>query len=464
MEPSDTQSPLLPPPSRYSTGIRICWGIIICCVGFVALLANLNAMKRTEQQEHSSRHDADAGVNMNLRMISRYSVGIRTLLPLTSPENVAKILQSLDVAAKSRRDRICVAVVAGEISGADEAIRRLSEIDNELEELEVPVIFALHAIYQNSSEILNQEQQDVLIRELGWHGRLALSFGRPAEDSLRSQILNSAARTMIVVFAVTVIAIGMLLLGLGLLITAIALRSKGRLRIRFTPVPEPGTTAPPAFLEAFAIYIAGYVLFSFVLALLVPNPTMSYSLIFTMALPLILAWPIWRGINWRETLRGYGWHCGNGIFKEIGCGIIGYITGLPVIAVAFLVTVGLSRLAGVQPTHPVVEYFALEGWQLAIIYFLACVWAPVMEETVFRGALYNHLRSRRVNWMISAALVGLIFAAIHPQGWTTIPVLGAIGAVLACIREWRGSLIGPMAAHALSNATVTTIGVMLLGN
>ena len=464
MESSDTQPSLLPPPNRYATGTWICWVIILCCVGFVALLANLNAMKQTEQQEHASSHDTAAGVNMNLLMISRYSVGARTLLPMTSPEIAAKMLQNVDAVAKSRRDRICAAIIAGEISGADEALRRFAEIDNELEESEVPILFALHAIYRNSPEILNQEQQDALIRELGWHGSLALSFDRPAGDSLRSQVLDSATRTLIVVFVVIAIIGGTLLLGLGLLITATTLRSKDRLHVRFVPVPESGIPVPPVFLEAFAIYIAGYVLFSLVLALLVPNSTMSYSLIFTAALPFIVAWPIWRGMNWRETLRGYGWHRGGGIFKEIGCGIMGYVTGLPVIAVAFLVTIGLSSLAGVHPTHPVTEYFSLEGWPLAIIYFIACIWAPVMEETVFRGALYNHLRSRRVNWAISASLVGLIFAVIHPQGWTTIPVLGTIGAVLAGIREWRGSLIGPIAAHALSNATVTTIGVMLLGN
>jgi hypothetical protein len=93
------------------------------------------------------------------------------------------------------------------------------------------------------------------------------------------------------------------------------------------------------------------------------------------------------------------------------------------------------------------------------IYFLACVWAPVFEESMFRGALFNHLRARH-GWWVSASIVGLLFAAIHPQGWTTIPILGGIGMVLCALREWRSSLIASMAAHALSNGTVITLALL----
>jgi membrane protease YdiL (CAAX protease family) len=37
-----------------------------------------------------------------------------------------------------------------------------------------------------------------------------------------------------------------------------------------------------------------------------------------------------------------------------------------------------------------------------------------------------------------------------------------MGAVFCWIREWRGSLIGPMTAHALNNTVVVTLGALLL--
>ena len=125
--------------------------------------------------------------------------------------------------------------------------------------------------------------------------------------------------------------------------------------------------------------------------------------------------------------------------------IVARLIGLVFVLIAVsMVTFFLTRLtSGPGPSHPIMNELR-GGWaHVLAIYFLACVWAPVMEETMFRGALFNHLRGR-LGWLMSSLIVGLLFALVHPQGWTAIPVLGSIGAVLASVREWRGSLIGPM--------------------
>jgi membrane protease YdiL (CAAX protease family) len=95
------------------------------------------------------------------------------------------------------------------------------------------------------------------------------------------------------------------------------------------------------------------------------------------------------------------------------------------------------------------------------LYLLVSVFAPVMEETMFRGALFHHLR-RRWGWAVSAPIVAFIFAVIHPQGWVAVPVLGSIALVLAALREWRGSLIAPMVAHACNNFIVLTLALAVL--
>jgi membrane protease YdiL (CAAX protease family) len=95
------------------------------------------------------------------------------------------------------------------------------------------------------------------------------------------------------------------------------------------------------------------------------------------------------------------------------------------------------------------------------LYALSCVFAPFMEETMFRGLLFHHLR-RRWSWAVSAVLVSAIFALLHPQGWVAVPALGAIAMVLAALREWRGSLVAPMAAHAFSNFLVLTLALLFL--
>jgi membrane protease YdiL (CAAX protease family) len=58
----------------------------------------------------------------------------------------------------------------------------------------------------------------------------------------------------------------------------------------------------------------------------------------------------------------------------------------------------------------------------------------------------------------------IIFAAIHPQGWLAIPALTVIAFNLSLIRQWRGSLIGPIVAHGVHNGILVTIAILLMKN
>ena len=114
--------------------------------------------------------------------------------------------------------------------------------------------------------------------------------------------------------------------------------------------------------------------------------------------------------------------------------------------------------------HPIVLWVA-EGNRLVLIQvaLLACVIAPFIEETMFRGFLQRYLRDASqwagftVSFLFSMIFNSLIFAAIHPQGPLAIPVLTAIACGLSILREWRGSLWAPMVAHGLNNSIVMSI-------
>ncbi len=66
------------------------------------------------------------------------------------------------------------------------------------------------------------------------------------------------------------------------------------------------------------------------------------------------------------------------------------------------------------------------------IVFVASVVAPIMEETMFRGVLYRHMREatgRMGRWrsvILSALVVSFVFAEPHPQGLLAVPVLMAL--------------------------------------
>ena len=160
----------------------------------------------------------------------------------------------------------------------------------------------------------------------------------------------------------------------------------------------------------------------------------------------------------------------------LGC----WVLGLPVIAAAAFVTFAaaavVAALAGKgdpleSPTtagHPIVDELA-GGFPWAGVFLVACVLAPLVEETFFRGVLYRHLRDatggrgRAVSVAMSAAVSGVLFAAVHPQGPLFIPLLAAIAWPLVHAREWRESLVAPVAAHALHNSMVTGFAWLMLG-
>jgi len=163
-----------------------------------------------------------------------------------------------------------------------------------------------------------------------------------------------------------------------------------------------------------------------------------------------------------EIRYGLGWHKGRGFLREVGAGLVGYITGLPLIGLGMLASMLLMRYFGEpgQGGHPIQDMPIDSPIDILQLYLLASVMAPLVEETMFRGALFHHLR-RRFPWIISTLIVTVIFAAIHPQGWVAIPVLGCVAVVLAGIREWRGSLIGSITAHAIHNGAAISLLVLM---
>jgi membrane protease YdiL (CAAX protease family) len=223
------------------------------------------------------------------------------------------------------------------------------------------------------------------------------------------------------------------------------------------PLREVSRTGP--FIEAFAIYLGGYLGVSLLVSQYLPREMGLPGRLAIMLLPVVigLLWPRLRGVPWRQWRVGFGFVLPGGIFRELGAGIVGYIAGLPLAALAMIIVLILTSVTGLQPSHPINESESagsLTG--VLFLYLAAAVWAPITEEAFFRGALFHRLR-RGWGWLLSALISSFIFAAVHPQGWTVIPALAALAIVFCGIREWRGNTIASMAAHALHNGTLVTV-------
>ncbi|MCZ6574648.1 MAG: type II CAAX endopeptidase family protein [Planctomycetota bacterium] len=115
----------------------------------------------------------------------------------------------------------------------------------------------------------------------------------------------------------------------------------------------------------------------------------------------------------------------------------------------------LTQMSAPQPDQSAVTMVVEreEGWWAVLP--MAVLTAPLLEETVFRGALYGGLRVRLGFWP-AAAISSALFGAVH--GWGAALPLAALGMGLCWLVERTGSLVPGVVAHALFNAiTITSI-------
>jgi membrane protease YdiL (CAAX protease family) len=99
----------------------------------------------------------------------------------------------------------------------------------------------------------------------------------------------------------------------------------------------------------------------------------------------------------------------------------------------------------------IVESELFGSWPARLFPLLdGIVWAPLLEEILFRGLLFATLR-RRLRLLPAAALSALAFSAIHcysPPGFLGV---AAFGFVTAVAYEQTRSLVPCIVAHMITN-------------
>jgi membrane protease YdiL (CAAX protease family) len=197
----------------------------------------------------------------------------------------------------------------------------------------------------------------------------------------------------------------------------------------------------------------------------------------------VLGWPVLRGVPWTQVRQDVGLTLGRRPALEPAAGIGCYLMSLPLLGIALMLLliylVVQQALSGGEPgsndsvmraAHPIVREMVEGDWGTRLfLLFLASVIAPIVEETIFRGVLYRHLReaSRRLgtvgSFLVSAVVVSFLFAVIHPQGLIAVPLLMALAFGFALAREWRGSLLPGMVGHGLNNGLVFLFLILSMG-
>lgn len=453
-------------------------------LGILSLVATTQLM--TEEEVGGDAGPIDI---MPVQLQGKFVVGQQELaknVPGSPPTAIPP-----ELGAGCYEQRICYSILLNEVENPTEALEYLETLDGKVAEHELEltedqtrmgeVVFELISNYESGdldSDSIPEADRQFLKNKLDWIGELALYPADSPHELERKAVVSQA-------FGLTIGAVLAMMFGLlcgfaGFVISIVFLVMlfSGKLKSNF----ENHATDHNIYIETFAIWISLFFGSSMGLQFSgVENPTVLMLLqpvIFFGSL-LALGWPVLRGVSFTQVRRDIGWTFQNP-FKEISAGVGAYLALLPFLLPGLImIVIIMTVFAGTSeshefarqsaPGHPIQEDIMSGDFATICFVFLAtCVAAPVVEETMFRGVLYRHLRDLTLTWrtwlsvVFSAVLNGLIFAAIHPQGMVAIPVLATLAIGFTFARQWRESLLAPMTMHAIHNFLITCVSVLIL--
>ncbi len=483
------------PARSHPYGAWVAWAAILLVAGM-----SIFADRFVADSEQGEQLDDTVGLIL-VHIQGKYLIGASALLPM-NPQLYAQSETILNLGTLPQRQRFVV--MAAELAGPAEARRHLDALDQLIaappvgeppafDPNEVAVQRILHDLYPSGLDDLDihdaravaeaveisPDDRAVLIEGLGWFGELAAAGRGDADAARRDAILGSAKVVAAVIFGVAILGVGGGLLGLVGLVLALVFVISGRMRSGL------GVSRGPhgVYAETFAVWLFLFIGLQQMLSLVQDDALHMMLVIASFPLSLVaLAWPVLRGVPWGDVRQDVGITLGTRPLLEPLIGLGGYLVTLPLLGAGMIITLGLMGLQGamadVPPTfsptagaaHPVITYMSGPdiGPKLLVL-VLAAVCAPVVEETMFRGVLYRHLRGGTgrlgpaVSIVLSTFANTFLFAAIHPQGFVAIPALMGLACGMTLIREWRGTLVPSIVIHGASNAIVMSVLWIALG-
>lgn len=133
-----------------------------------------------------------------------------------------------------------------------------------------------------------------------------------------------------------------------------------------------------------------------------------------------------------------------------GTTLLGWVAfACVLLQLADLATVELGR----SPVPPVMETIIETTRYTTLLWFALVVAAPVFEEVLFRGFLYEGLRRARMGAGGTIVVTTLLWTILHVAQYDLffLALIALIGILLGIARERTGSLYVPLAIHAVNN-------------
>ncbi len=398
-------------------------------------------------------------------------------------------LSALDTG--SYEQRLCNAAILHEVQGPQTALDYLDELDAKVSkhdfqrsddqvamEASVRRLMENYRAGNSTPDVIDAQQQQRLQDRLGFSAELLLN--PPNAESPEREKLELQSQTAAVAAVVgLILAVLFFLFGIVSLLFILTYVLTGSSPSQFVAQND----AHNVYAETFALWLVSFFGSQFLVGyfnlLKTDAQRMIANPIFFFVSLLVLGWPVLRGIGAAKVFADIGW-TPKQTFRNTLLSIPSYAAWLPAVMVGFFI-VFMLMLAAPLPTavgefavpstpgHPIQKI--LSGgdtltWATMVI--AACVAAPIVEETMFRGVLYRHLRGLSMKYgktfsiLISALVNGVIFASLHPQGILAVPLLTTLAIGFSFVREWRDSLWTSILMHAFNNSMVTLVILFLL--
>ncbi|HEV2949308.1 MAG TPA: CPBP family intramembrane glutamic endopeptidase, partial [Gemmataceae bacterium] len=402
------------PPVRRRGHPLVAWGFIVVIVGVITWLQSFRSEERAVKTEER------AGLRI-MQMQGRSIVGISQFFP--SPSSQQQI-QTLNTGTVSRR--LQAIILEGELAGPEKSQELLKDLDQKIELNAVQlndqerrlkqILSKLYADYVDEkydAPSLSVSDRDYLREKLGWFGELALAPAQGPHEA-RERVLAPARRTALVLLMAGGLGLMAAAAGFFGMIFLLIFYYMGHLRRGLeTGIPYGGLYA-----ETFAVWMALFLGLEFVVGIFAGEKYRFALLGLAMLSSLMaLAWPVFRGVPWRQVREDVGWTSGRWPILEPLFGPAGYAMTLPMLGIGILmmtVFMGFKNALSPinpddyfgpveQPSHPVMEDLLTGNWlRIVHVIVIAAIVAPIVEETMFRGVLYRHLREATARWGVTA--------------------------------------------------------------
>jgi membrane protease YdiL (CAAX protease family) len=465
--------------------LSVTWATILAIASLVIVLQRV----RGGPDPEGMTEPVDASVvplveplRLDAELTAKLVVAARAWAPTVSSELLMTNAKPLEEGNSSERlaHAILVGAVEGWSKGAD-AARAVEVIESDDSDerdaseansaLKADVVGAMEELATSNGDFaaVSDETRERIEADLGFFGRL-LSADGVSEAKSGFAVMIFAGVWYLTVF----------LLGLVALIALVGFVGTGKWKPALQPTSDGHVTL--VLGETFAVWMGLYLFLTIgatlIAAFLPESAASTGGLVLSIAAMggslAVLAFPRLRGVSATDLRAAIGLNTGRGILREVGAGVMCYVSAVPILVaggiIYFILSLIAQAISGEQapPSHPAVEMLGGAGAiEVVLLFTLASVMAPIVEEIAFRGFLYGHLRgfvmprARLASAMVAAVVSSVIFAAIHPQGLLFVPALGGLAVGFCLYREMRGSLIAPMVAHGINNAFTLALGLML---